>query len=329
MEDALWKVIDPRWPVSADGKWYWKTDASSDELDGHFFLYGLYYDLVAETDQEKARAREVVRRVIDHLVSHDFCLVDHDGKPTRWAHFGPKDLNDNPAWWSERGLNSLSMLTYLAVAQRVTGDSHYRDVYMDLVQNHQYALNGMSMPKLQAGPGSFVQFDDKMAFMNYYHLLQYETDPELLMMYQNSIYYYWQNERYELNPFFNFVYATLCLNKSFTNQWGATDVSPYGPWLEQSINTIKRFPMDLIDWRHVNSRRIDTLPLPPQVREPGKDKGTGYRNNGFVIPIDERFALTWSDDFWDLDTGGEGRGLDDGSPFLLAYYMGLYHGYIK
>src|SRR5271157_4989589 len=25
-EDALWKVITPRWPVSADGKWYWKTD---------------------------------------------------------------------------------------------------------------------------------------------------------------------------------------------------------------------------------------------------------------------------------------------------------------
>ena len=27
--DKYWKVIDPRWPVSADGKWYWKTDTSS------------------------------------------------------------------------------------------------------------------------------------------------------------------------------------------------------------------------------------------------------------------------------------------------------------
>ena len=44
-EDRLWKVMSPRWPVNADGKWYWKTDTSSDELDGHFFFYALYYDL--------------------------------------------------------------------------------------------------------------------------------------------------------------------------------------------------------------------------------------------------------------------------------------------
>ena len=51
--DSLWKVYEPRWPVSADGKWYWKSDTSSDELDGHFFFYPLYYDLVAQTDDEK------------------------------------------------------------------------------------------------------------------------------------------------------------------------------------------------------------------------------------------------------------------------------------
>ena len=55
--DPLWKVIEPRWPVSADGKWYWKTDTSSDELDGHYFFYGIYLDLVAETDEEKATIR--------------------------------------------------------------------------------------------------------------------------------------------------------------------------------------------------------------------------------------------------------------------------------
>ena len=55
--DALWKKLSPRWPVSADGKWYWKADTSSDELDGHFFFYALYYDLVATSDDEKRRVR--------------------------------------------------------------------------------------------------------------------------------------------------------------------------------------------------------------------------------------------------------------------------------
>ncbi len=100
---ALWKVYEPRWPKSADGKWYFKTDTSSDELDGHYFFYPLYYDLVADTPAEKKRVREVVRDLTDHLIQHDYQLVDHDGKPTRWAVYGPKSLNGDHRWRVERG----------------------------------------------------------------------------------------------------------------------------------------------------------------------------------------------------------------------------------
>lgn len=328
-EDALWKVIIPRWPTSGDGKWYWKTDASSDELDGHFLLYGLYYDHVAETDSEKARAREVTARVMDHLIEHDYKLVDHDGQPTRWANFSPATINGDPDWWAERGLNSLSLLTYLTVTHHVTGDQKYRDLFLDLVNNHHYAMNGMVAPKLQAGPGSYVQFDDKMAFMNYYHLIRYETDPKILRMFQNSIYYYWQIEQYERNPFFNFVYAACCLGKGMETQWGVTDLSPTGEWLADSVDTLKRFPMDLVMWPMANSHRIDLLPLPSHVREPGQAEDKGFRIDNYVIPIDERTALSFSEDAWKLDDdGGKGKTLDDGGPFLLGYYLGLYHGFI-
>jgi len=328
--DALWKVIVPRWPTSGDGKWYWKTDASSDELDGHFLLYGAYYDHVAETDAEKARAREVTSRVMDHLIEHNFKLVDHDGQPTRWANFSPDSINGDPDWWAERGLNSLSLLTYLSITHHVTGDQKYRDIFDDLVKNHQYALNGMVAPKLQAGPGSYVQFDDKMAFMNYYHLIRYEKDPEVLRMFQNSIFYYWQIEQYERNPFFNFVYAACCLGQGMQTQWGVTDLSPTGKWLEDSVDTLKRFPMDLVMWPVENSHRIDLLPLPSHVREPGQAEGKGYRVDNYVIPIDERNSLSLSEDTWNLDDkGGNGKWLDEGGPFLLSYYLGLYHGFIK
>ena len=80
--DGYWKIIDPRWPVSEDSVWYWKSDTSSDELDGHYYFYGLYYDLVAETEEEKARVRDHVRKLTDHLVLHDYQMVDHDGIPT-------------------------------------------------------------------------------------------------------------------------------------------------------------------------------------------------------------------------------------------------------
>jgi len=48
-EDPFWKDITPRFVESEDGKYLWKCDVSSDELAGHYFFYGIYYDLVADT----------------------------------------------------------------------------------------------------------------------------------------------------------------------------------------------------------------------------------------------------------------------------------------
>ncbi len=183
--DGLWKVMHPRWPMSKDGEWYWKCDTSSDELDGHFYLYARYFDLVAETEEEKTRVRDVVRALTDHLIKHDLRLVDWDKNPTRWANFSVASLNHDPNWWPERGLNSLSVLSYLRVAEHVTGDSKYGVLADSLVHEHSYAMNGM-YPKNQRGPGSFVQFDDEMAFLNYYNLMLYEKDPQVRRMFGYS-----------------------------------------------------------------------------------------------------------------------------------------------
>ena len=44
--------------------------------------------------------------------------------------------------------------------------------------------------------------------------------------------------------------------------------------------------------------------------------------------MDERWVGRWSEDAWELDEGAKGTTLADGTPFLLAYYMGLYLKYI-
>ena len=89
--DKLWKIMERRVPVDKTGKWYWKTDASSDELDGHFMGAAVYYDRVCSTEEERGAVRVVVRRIIDHIIRHGYSLVDYDGKPTRWARFSPED----------------------------------------------------------------------------------------------------------------------------------------------------------------------------------------------------------------------------------------------
>lgn len=325
--DKRWKVITPRWPKSADGQWYWKTDTSSDELDGHYFFYALYYDLVAKTDAEKQRVRDHVAALTDHLVEHNFQLVDHDGKPTRWSIFNPEEINKNRDWWQERGMNSLSILAYLKVASHITGDAKYEKASRYLIEKHAYDMN-ILITKTHLGMGAGNQSDDEMIFMNFYSLLKYETDPDLRQKLLLSFRNHWENEAPELNPVFNFLFAAVAAGQKYSDAYGVKDLSPTGDWQAESIDSLKRLPLDRVDWRVSNSQRKDIIHLEEPVRDEGK-RATGYRVNGKVLPIDERYVGHWNHDPWTLDQGGNGRNLGDGGVYLLPYYMGLYHGFIR
>jgi hypothetical protein len=309
--DPLWKILEPRWPLSADGKWYWKSDTSSDELDGHYFFYALYYDLVAKTEQERRRVREQVAAMTDHLIDHGFQLVDHDGKVTRWGVFNPERLNHDPAWWEERSLNSISILSYLKVAAHLTGDARYENAARMLRDRDSYDMNTL-IPKNHAGMGAGNQSDDEMAFMCLYNLMRYETDPRLRGMYATALRNRWEIEEPELNPLFDFIAA-------------AALKLPEDRWLEDSAETLRRYPLDRFNWSVKNSHRKDVVLLPEFVRE-GRNRG--HLRNGRVLPIDERYVDHWNHDPWQLDQGGDGRHLADGASFLLPYYMGLYHGFL-
>jgi hypothetical protein len=329
--DRLWKVYEPRWPLSADGQWYWKSDTSSDELDGHFFFYAAYYDLVADTPAERARVREVVGDLANHLVTHDFCLVDHDGRPTRWAVFGPQYLNHDPNWWVERGLNSLSILSYLAVAAHVTGETRYLEAFNDLVERHGYGANVMNF-KTQMGVGSGNQSDDEMAFMCFYNLLKYAPESPWKNKWRFAFYAAWMLEQPEMNPFFNFAFAPCGLGYNYTNAFGATPVAPWPGWHEDAMATLRGFPLDRVNWPRRNRHRLDLRRLRPQQRRDLADParpGRGYRVNGKVLPVAERHFNHWNTDPWQLDYGGDGRTLGSGTVFLLPYYLGLYHGFIE
>ena len=330
--DKLWKVYEPRWPKSVDGKWYWKSDTSSDELDGHYFFYPLYYDLCADTEAERERVREVVRDVTDHLLTHGFVLIDHDGKPTRWAIYGPQYLNRDPSWWQDRGLNSLSILSYLAVAEHVTGDPKYGAASRELIDREGYAHNAM-YPKVQNGPGSGNQSDDEMAFMCYYGLLRYSQDEPLKNLIHWSFYRYWLNEAPETNPFFNFAYAAQNLDASVSSSWGHFSVTPWSGWHEDAMTTLHGFPLDRIDWAHQNSHRLDVVFLPRErsgdLETPDTPHQRGSLVNGKVLPVENRHFNHWNTDPWQLDYGGDGNELAAGTVFLLPYYMGLYHGFIQ
>ena len=197
----------------------------------------------------------------------------------RVASYSPDSLNQDPNWWEERGLNSLSILSYLRTAAHITGDAKYNAVADQLVRKHGYAMNGM-YPKNERGPGSFTQFDDEMAFMNYYNLLLYEKDPKLRAMFAASCRRYWELEACELNSFFNFSYAACCPSAELETAQGPIVVRPSQECLEEAVETLRRDPLNLVDWRRNQPPPVGSRALAGLRPRAGAARGKGCRVNG-------------------------------------------------
>ena len=310
-QDPLWKDILPRWPESADGKYLWKCDTSSDELAGHFFFYGIYYDLVAHTEDEKEEVRTVVRKVADHLVANGFRLIDHDGKPTRWANFSPDHLNSMDAW-EERGLNSMMILSILKVAEHVTGDAKYGRWAQHLRDEHDYHVNAL-LGRSFFPPDSVVPWDDLLAFVSYYGLLKYETDPQLLAFYRTSVATAWQFISKHKHPLLNTIYASVFPDRT-------------GKAIPHAVETLRDVPLELMGWPIQNTHRLDVV-LDPT---PGQVATIGWSVTGYPLPINERSHVRLDRSSVALDTvEGAGHDEHEGTIFLLPYYMARYHGFIR
>ena len=176
IDDDSWKH-GGEWHRSADGKWWWKGDTSSDELDGHYFAYSIYYD-VAATDEEKKEIAGYVARITDHIIDHGFYYVGPPGKPTTWGVWAPEKLNHDLKRIGDRGLNSLEVLSHLKVAEHIVGHPRFAAAAKELIEKHSYAIN--TVHQKMVWPMEMVNHsDDELAFTAYYPLVIYERDPEL------------------------------------------------------------------------------------------------------------------------------------------------------
>ena len=157
-------------------------------------------------------------------------------------------------------------------------------------------------------PGRINHSDDELAFLSYYPLLRYETDAGLRALYTESLERSWQCERAERNPLWNYIYAA-----------GTGDRNRDAA---ESVRTLRRIPWDLVSWPVMNSHRLDVT-LDP-VADRFKQK-----QSLLVLPPDERPQMKWNGNPYAPDGGGSGKSEDDGAFFLLPYWMGRYHGFIR
>jgi hypothetical protein len=297
--------IQPRegeWHDTPDKAWRWKGDTSSDEIVGNYFVYPIYYDLVAD-DAEKPPLRGAIERITNHILDNHYQLFDVDGQRTRWGWWGPDAIWEDP---DETGLRALHILSHLRVALHMTANAQYRDRYQtaydDLVNTHKY--HWLTRNQKIMVPGHINHSDDELAFLSYYPLLHYETDPKLLDVYKQSLERSWQIERPERNPLWNVIYAAGTGAREFDRA--------------ESLRSLQEIPMDTIDWTVRNSQRLD-VPIDPM-----SDR-FGHRQALIVLPYDELPMSKWNGNPYNLDGGNDGRSEDDGAYFLLPYWMGRYH----
>lgn len=302
----------------------WLGETSSDEMTGHYFAYGIYFDLVADK-KEKKKIAEVVKKITDHIIDHNFHLTDVDGIPTTWANWEPDLLNNDDRWYYERGTNSLGILSFLKTTYHVTGDEKYEKVYEMLIRKHHYAMNCI---QYKCEDGHVAHIDDQLDFVNIYPLLVYTDNEAQKEIYKMGLTHHWAYERVERSPFFNIVYGAL------TNNY--CDI-------EEAAKSLSEMNLDFVRYPVYNSYRKDIVwdteqegtGVPAQLKYPVEYWSrllVNYDGNQFVCDsgAEEFVAINTkrTNKTSTLPGTSGANGMQASMPyvFLLPYWMGRFYG---
>ncbi|MDX9973658.1 MAG: hypothetical protein RBU21_11800 [FCB group bacterium] len=290
--------LPSEWNPTPDGKWLWKGDTSSDEIDSHLQSTMIFYELAAQ-GKDKDAARDHVSRINAHIIDHGWTLHDLDGKPTRWARWDPEYFESAGGSYA-RGLNGLEILSHITMAHAITGDEKFAQGKQQLLdwgyQDHVLRQK-LTFPVI-------THFDDRLGFLAYHPLLSYEKDPALRSIYRRSIERTWEVKRVENMVWFNYLYGALTGNDMDN---------------ERSLKNLQVWPLDCRSYTYKNSHRADLKNL---------GKYINYQYDWKCMTAREIGPTRWDDDFMRLDGGSNGMGVADPSAFLDAYWMARYYGMI-
>jgi hypothetical protein len=311
------KVSDPdRWHPTKDGEWDWKGTTSSDEFIAHTFGCAVLYETAAKTVAERDRIKIFYDKIMTHILRNNLTLVDADGQPTQWGRWDPEYVNHYPRSIFDRRLNSAEIIAGLQFAFDIIGKELYRQKAADLMQTSAYLENITSSVTNIAYTAGYLHqgadlgtewnhSDDLLGFDAYWVLHRFAFNDQLRAQYDAAIKDHWEIESAERCPLWNFIYAST----------GA-----YNFDLKGALWTLRKFPLDLVDWTVRNSQRQDIHRLPANFR---------HRESMELLPPDERRIMRWNGNPFTLDGGSGGLGELAGDEFLLPYWMARYLKIIK
>jgi len=308
--------------------YYWKDDTSSDETDGHFFGYPVFYDLCAKDDAEREALAEHAGALARYIVEGGFKLIDLDGQRTTHGHWDPETCTvafdgtelsecmetyplEDCAFSAYGGgwLNGAQILGHLLAAYHMTGDTYFYDAYEYLINEHHYDRqvdfdeDVWTVTKRNIANHS----DHELAFLAFHTLIRYEPNEERRQRWIQSMLDMYQYELLERNPLWSAIIAGFVAD---------------GYYLEEAVGTLREWPEDWREFYTDNSHREDYV-LDSVPDRFGDDQFTQ------VPPYDEICFTKWNGNPYQVADCGDGRAVQAPWPWLLPYWMYRYHGIIQ
>jgi len=273
------------------GDYRWMGQVTKDQACGRLFGFCAYWDLM-EPSPRKQLVRDSVARVFGQIVEDGMRIVDvGDGSHRRLY----------PERAGEIEFTVMALFAMKA-AHHITGERLFADKYQELIEQgyHRMAVEGVARKNNHGGGYAGLHHSDThLVMMGLYYLLQYEKEGAIRDYYLRSLERTFGTIHTERNTFHNFVYH------SAFEDCGDD---------EGAIQTLHEIPIDRRVWPVRNSQRTDfdrTYPLPAYER-----------------PMPEYY---WTADAYALDGHAEADGTEEASTvdYLVGYWMGRYHGFIK
>lgn len=313
-EPVTFQVTNDPWVLSSRLPGYaWRADVSKDQYAG--FIHGLGVTLAIVDDREiKAQAVELAAAAADHLLEHHLQIVDIDGRTTSHG-----SLDDRIAF-VPAGVNALIALAIARVAAACAAGGPAAALYDRLVDDG-FVESAYWAHFTVLGVGNRV--NDNMAYLALYPLFLLEQRKPLLEDLWAGEMRTWAAVQDDRNAFFALAHAAM-ERRAVQFRIAAAPADELAG--QRGREWLLEFPEEKVSW-------------PVDLTRPGFDFPRAFFNNrkceprtthGVPLHLRPRGSNLWVSDPFRLVGNLTKHGDEEyaGADYLLAYWIGRYHGFI-
>jgi hypothetical protein len=304
-----------RWiPSSTLPQYSWKPNVSKDQYAGFIHGLGVTFALMDEP-AIRMRAAHLAAAAVDHLMENHMRIIDADGRPTTYG-----DLSGRFGF-VPIGVNALISLAIAKVAAEGTGAARHVEFYEGLVAR---GYPDITYWTYIAPLGIGNRVNDNMGYLALYPLLLLERNAKVSGKLQDGARRSWSHMKDEHNAFFAFVNAAVVEGGA---REGPMHSSPGMDSARAGKEALLEFPEEKVEW-------------PVDLTRPGFDYPRAFLNSRKCEPrstravplhLRPRGSSLWAGDPYRLvgDLLRHGEVENAGMDYLLAYWMGRYHGFLS